>query len=45
VGSEGDMVDEEAEGPATLDWFLKKLNAGRGYTVLGNHEYWSGRDG
>ncbi len=40
----GDMVNEETEGPSALDWFLKELNAERGYAVLGNHEYWSGRD-
>jgi uncharacterized protein len=37
----GDMVDEETIEISALDWFLRELNIGRGYAVLGNHEYWS----
>jgi predicted MPP superfamily phosphohydrolase len=39
----GDMVDEETVDMASLDWFLGELNIDRGYAVLGNHEYWSGK--
>lgn len=39
----GDMMDEQTVEPRALAWFLRQLNAGPGYAVLGNHEYWSAR--